>query len=180
MNRRLFLPFALLLSLAAGCRSEQETAVAEARDTVPSNLNREVSKTEKVGKTARSHAYIKRFYQEQGDYFVTVDYIQYLTGNAAIATARRRGDAAADVQNGDTVYSVFNDYYIINDDTKQRILQLSPEAAFMLWDKSAALRRYTATPAEVMALDTALLRYAPFIVETKRGIVTNLTEQFIP
>ncbi|MBX0288928.1 hypothetical protein K3G63_00675 [Hymenobacter sp. HSC-4F20] len=181
MNSRSLLPFAVLLLLTAACRSsEQEGTVAEARDNVPSTIEGEQSTTEKVGATGRNHGYIRRFYQQKGQYYVAVDYIQFLKGADAVAAAQRKGDAAMDVQNGDTIYSVFNDYYIVNDNPQQRTLRVSPTAVVTLWDKTAELRQYRTTPAEVLAKGTEVFRYAPFVVESRQGTVTSLTEQFVP
>lgn len=181
MNRRSALPLALLLTLlAAACRSEQETAVAEARDNVPAAVQAEQSTTEKVGATGRNHGYIRRFNQEKGRYYLTVDYIQFLHGADAVAAAQRKGDAVLDVQNGDTTYSVFNDYYIVNEDPRQRTFPVSEQAVFTLWNKTGELRQYTTTPAELLAKGTDVFRYAPFVIETKQGTIVSATEQYVP
>ncbi|UPL47866.1 hypothetical protein [Hymenobacter sublimis] len=173
------LPLALVLVVAA-CRSEQETSVAEARDNVPAAVKGEMSTTETVGATGRNHGYIRRFYQQKGQYYVTVDYIQFLNGADAVAAAQRKGDAQVDVQNGDTIYSVFNDYYIVNDSPRQRTFRLADQAVLTLWNKTGELRQYNATPAEVVAQGTDVFRYAPFIVETRQNVVTSVTEQYVP
>ncbi|GAB2792600.1 hypothetical protein HNQ93_003625 [Hymenobacter luteus] len=181
MNSRLsLLPLALLLTLVAACRSEQETSVAESRDNVPAAVKGEQSTTETVGNTGRNHGYIRRFYQEKGQYYVTVDYIQFLNGADAVAAAQRKGDAVMDVQNGDTIYSVFNDYYIVNDSPRQRTFRLSDKAVLTFWNKTGELRQYNPTPSEVLNQGTDVFRYAPFIVETKQGVVTGLAEQYVP
>ncbi|GAA3924655.1 hypothetical protein [Hymenobacter algoricola] len=171
---------ALLLTLAA-CRSEQESAGAVSyEERIPATLKSETSATEAVGATARSHGYLRRFSQRQGQYYASVDYIQFLDGKAAVAAARRRGDALAEVVKGDTVYSVFNDYYIINDTPSPRTLPLSATAVIRLWRQSGELRQYLTTPAELRAQSPDFFRSTPFIVETKDGVITGLTQQFIP
>lgn len=171
----------LLLTFAAACRSEQESTVAETRDAAwQEAIEGQQSTTEKVGNTGRGHAYVRRFYEQKGRYYATLDYVQFLKGADAVAAAQRRGDAAMDVRNGDTIYSVFNDYYIVNENRRQRTLPLSPNAGFRLWNKQADLRQYTASPAEVLTKGTEVFRYAPFIVETRQGEITSLTEQYIP
>jgi len=174
------LPLLAFIALSA-CSSERESAGRTGGlEVVPPAVKNEVSTTETVGETARSHGYIRRFYQNDGRYYVTVDYIQFLSGDAAVAAARRKNDAQVEVVNGDTVYSVFNDYYIVNDNLEQRTLPLGEEATFTLWDGSGDLRQYTATAAQVLDKGAELFRYAPFIVETKEGRVTSITEQYVP
>ncbi|RYU77787.1 hypothetical protein [Hymenobacter persicinus] len=171
---------ALLLTLAA-CRSEQESANGgRPEERIPAAVKAETSSTETVGATARSHAYLRRLYQQQGRYYAAVDYIQFLDGQAAVAAARRRGDALAEVVKGDTVYSVFNDYYIINDSPRLRTLPLSASATVRLWRMGGELSQYLTTPAELRAKSPDFLRATPFIVETQDGVIISLTQQFIP
>jgi hypothetical protein len=170
----------ILLALAA-CSSERESAGRKVTEVVPRAVRGEVSTTETVGETGRNHGYVRRFYQEQGQYYLTVDYIQFLHGEAALAAARRKGDAIAEVQNGDTVYSVFNDYYIINDNPQLRTLRLADQATLTFWRSGKnGLEQYAATPAEVLAQTPDVLRLSPFIVETRQGLVTSATEQYVP
>jgi|GEM_PF-3919910 len=164
----------------AACRSEQETASGGSEERIPAAVKAETSTTETVGATGRSHGYLRRFSQRQGRYYATVDYIQFLTDEAAVAAARRRGDALAEVVKGDTVYSVFNDYYIINDNPRRRTLPLSPAAVIRLWRLSGELHQYVATPERLQAQSPDFFRATPFIVETRDGVVTSLTQQYIP
>ncbi|WP_303311840.1 hypothetical protein [Hymenobacter sp. BT730] len=174
------LPLSLLLTFAS-CRStEQESDNGGATETVPAAVKGEVSTTETVGETGRNHAYIKRFYQDKGRYYVTADYIQFLNGEAAIAAAKRKGDAELTVQNGDSVYSVFNDYYIVNDDPRQRTFPLSEQAVLTVWDRTADLHQKTITAEQLQAKSPELLAATPFIIETKQGVIISLTEQYIP
>ncbi|GAA4010995.1 hypothetical protein GCM10022408_24130 [Hymenobacter fastidiosus] len=177
--KHVLLAAGLLLGITA-CRSEQESAAGGTAERIPAAVQGEVSTTETVGATGRNHGYIRRFYQQQGRYYVTADYIQFLNGPAAIAAARRKGDAHAEVVQGDTVYSVFNDYYIVNDNPRRRTFPLSPEAELTLWDVTGGLRQYQATPAELLAKGPELFRFAPFILQTRDGVVTGITQQYIP
>ncbi|SHI93926.1 hypothetical protein SAMN02745146_1971 [Hymenobacter daecheongensis DSM 21074] len=169
----------LFLGITA-CRSEQETANGGAAERIPAAVQGEVSTTEAVGENGRSHAYLRRLSQQQGRSYATVDYIQFLNGPAAVTAARRRGDALAEVVKGDTVYSVFNDYYIINDSPRRRTLPLSGGAVIRLWRMGGELSQYVATPAQLLAKGPDFLRATPFIVETKDGVIISLTQQFIP
>ena len=168
-----------LLALAA-CSSERESAGRKQEEVVPDAVKSEISTTERVGETGRNHDYIRRFYLSKGRFYVTLDYIQFLTGKAAVAAARRKGDAQVEVVNGDSIYSVFDDHYIVNDLVSPRTFPLSEQAIITLWDTSGDLRQYNATPAQMLDKGKALIRYAPFIVETTQGRVTSITEQYVP
>ncbi|WBA43656.1 hypothetical protein [Hymenobacter canadensis] len=170
-----------VLLLAACTSTDRESSGQSMAETIPDDLKSEQSTTEAVGETGRSHAYIRRFYQQNGQYYVDVDYVQFLSGEAAVAAARRKGDAAVDVVKGDTVYSVFNDYYIVNDNPKLRTFPLAAAATFTLWRSSEnGLERVPATPAKLQANVPRTLTLSPFIIETKQGVAVRLDEQYVP
>ena len=175
------LPFLALLALAACTSTERESSGRGLVETIPADIKGESSTTEAVSETGRNHGYIRRFYQKNGQQYVDVDYIQFLSGEAAVAAARRKGDAQAEVVKGDTVYSVFNDYYIVNDDPKVRTLRLDAEATFTFWRSGEkGLERVPASPAKVQADVPKVLFLSPFVVETRQGIVTSVAEQYVP
>lgn len=76
-------------------------------------------------KQEQNYCLITNFYSENDKQFIEVDYIQYLIGNKAIEEAKKRGDADIDIINGKKKYSIPNDIYIINDNSKLRKLELS-------------------------------------------------------
>lgn len=178
----LFLPATLLLLFSACTSTERETASNRTPETLPPDLLAEVSTTETVGETGRNHGYIRRLYQQKGQYYATIDYIQFLTGEAAVAAARRQGDAVVDVQkNGDTTYSVFNDYYIINESPRLRTVRLSPAATIKLWRSTeTGLEQYAATLTQLQEKDPQALELSPFIIETRRGQAISLSQQYVP
>lgn len=170
-----------LLLLAACTSTDRESSGRSMAETIPDDIKSEQSTTETVGQTGRSHGYIRRFYQQGGQYFADVDYVQFLSGEAAVAAARRKGDAAVDVVNGDTVYSVFNDYYIVNDNPQVRTLRLDPQATFTFWRTGKnGLERFPALPAKLQANIPRTLTLSPFIIETKQGVAVRLDEQYVP
>lgn len=170
-----------LLLLAACTSTDRESSGQSMAETIPGDIKSEQSTTEAVGETGRGHGYIRRFYQQNERYYVDVDYVQFLSGEAAVAAARRKGDAAVDVMKGDTVYSVFNDYYIVNDNSQVRTLPLAPQATFTFWRTGEnGLERFPATPAKVAATIPKILTLSPFIIETRQGLVTSLAEQYVP
>jgi hypothetical protein len=170
-----------LAALGACTSTERESSGRGLVETIPADIKGESSTTETVGETGRNHGYVRRFYQKNGQYYVDVDYVQFLNGEAAVAAARRKGDAQEEVVQGDTVYSVFNDYYIVNDNPQVRTLQLDSEATFTFWRSGEnGLERFPASPAKVEAKVPKILFLSPFVIETQQGIVTSLAEQYVP
>lgn len=80
---------------------------------------------EKKIQTNNSYALILNIYNEKGKNYVDADYVQYYVGDNAIKEAKKRGDADSYVVNGETVYSVPDDIYIVNENTKIRKLEVS-------------------------------------------------------
>lgn len=70
------------------------------------------------------YCFIEKVYEKEGAAYIDADFIQFLMGKAAVAAARKRGDAEPVVRNGDTTWSVPNDYYILNENRKIRKLML--------------------------------------------------------
>ncbi len=64
---------------------------------------------------------------------LTADYVQMLTGKAAIAAARSVGEADYEIRKKrDTVWSVPNDYFVLNQSPKTRMLSVAPKAKIFL------------------------------------------------
>ena len=79
------------------------------------------------------------------------------------------------------MYSVFNDYYIVNDNPRLRTLPLAGQATFTFWRSGKnGLERYPATPAKVQANVPKTLTLSPFVIETTKGVVISLAEQYVP
>lgn len=67
------------------------------------------------------------------DFVIAADYVQMLTGKAALKAAKKAGDAEYDLTaKGDTTWYVPNDYYVVNDNSKIRNLAVAPTAVIML------------------------------------------------
>ena len=71
----------------------------------------------------------------QGPKHITIDadFVQMLTGKAAVAAAKKNGEAEFDINaKGDTSWYVSNDYYILNVNKKTRKLALAANANIYL------------------------------------------------
>jgi len=64
---------------------------------------------------------------------IDADFVQMLTGKAAIKAAKKAGEAEYDLnKKGDTTWYVPNDYFVLNENTKVRQLTLSANAQIFL------------------------------------------------
>ncbi len=81
------------------------------------------------------YCYINKVYTTGDTVLIDADYIQFLMGKQAVAAAKKNGDAEPFVKNGDTTWSVPNDYYILNENRKIRTLQLAKDFRFIVAGK---------------------------------------------
>lgn len=77
-----------------------------------------------AAKTKKEYAFITKIEEEQDSVFLTVDYVQYLTGDSATKAAVEAWTADTFQIDGVTHVDVPNDYYILNKSQKLRRLML--------------------------------------------------------
>ena len=64
---------------------------------------------------------------------VAADFVQILTGKAAVEAAKKAGEAEYDInKKKDTVWYVPNDFFVLNTNPTIRQLQISPDAQILL------------------------------------------------
>lgn len=80
---------------------------------------------EKNIQVENNYSLVINIYNENNKHFIDADYIQYFTGKKAIEEAKKRNEADKFIINGQTVYSVPNDFYIVNENDKIRKLEVS-------------------------------------------------------
>jgi len=124
-----------------------------------------------------SYCQIQKAFERDGEIYMVVDFIQYFTFDQAIEEARKRGQAEHEIlENGDTNYFVFNDYFIANDNPRLRTYRLN-EAT-----------RIESVPG-LNGLDSLHLqnfpdefeaRGNPFFIWVENGWVSRMKEIFIP
>jgi len=71
---------------------------------------------------------------------IDADFVQMLSGKAAITAAKKDGEAEYDINaKGDTSWYVPNDYYILNANTMKRKLALAPNVHIYLFKKGGTI-----------------------------------------
>jgi hypothetical protein len=123
-----------------------------------------------------SYGYIKDMELRQGQKLIHVDFIQFYDGDRAVQEAVKRGDAEYDIEeNGDTTYFVYNDYYIANDNPKLRLFAINDSTEINLIEHYGVKVNF-----DSILVSMNSLKYVPFYLETKNGIVTTLNEIYTP
>jgi len=172
---------AALLILLAGCNlDENNTHKTTSHKTHATDSPR--VKTEAVVPQSApekgQYCNIVKVYDQDGATWIDADYVQFLMGDAAIAAARKKGDAERDInKKGDTVWSVPDDYYVLNENKKIRALKLADDIEF--------IGVQDMTPAPPAKLTVKYLRSVIkdnlFILSfNSNGEVNRIKQQFIP
>ena len=79
---------------------------------------------EKDVQISKKYAFVSRAYTENNKNYIDVDYVQYFIGDKAIEEAKKNGEADSRIVNGEKVYSIPGDFYIINKNNKIRKLEV--------------------------------------------------------
>lgn len=79
----------------------------------------------KNNKVENNYALVINIYTKNNKKYIDADYIQYFTGKKAIEEAKKRNNADKRIVNGQTIYSLPNDIYIVNENNKIRKLEVS-------------------------------------------------------
>lgn len=126
--------------------------------------------------------FIKKVYKTGSRYYLTIDYVQFLTGQAAIKAAIADGVIKA----GETLD---NDYYIRNQNPKLRtfiILAGASITAETYFSGGNPVGKASLSLAEFQAAmspsdpDNGSMRAAPWWITIKNSTVVKIAEQYIP
>ena len=168
--------------------STTTTAVVE-ETTTSSTVPGETTTTEKLStaeqRLANGHikamGYIKKVWVQGGKRYISIDYAEMLTGQAAIDAAV----AAGEIQPGEDLP---NDYYIRNTNHELRQFEVSASVAITTasWDASPDQPR-TITWADFVSLwgttppeAASYLRDTPWWIERDGQTVIKIDEQYLP
>jgi hypothetical protein len=177
--RTLILTAFILTLLSCNPNSSNSTALVKS-DTTTKSLNiADKSQTDIQTSTQEQYANIVRIFQKADTAFVDADYIQYLTGNAAIEAAKKAHQADTfQTEDGKTHIDVPNDYFMVNETKKIRQLPLSKDCSFELIINPD--RTHPIADNSLKSLKT-IYKDSPFILTLNdKGIVVKVKEVFLP
>ena len=125
-------------------------------------------------KGEKRYCYIDRVFSQDETAFIEADYLDYYEGKKAVTMAKENGDAEFDVsKEGDTVYFLYNDYYISNQNTRTRILEL---------DANIKIRgiNQISNGFSFKAFEGMIQKQPLFEIKVDNGIVYEIKEQKLP
>lgn len=126
----------------------------------------------------QQYCYIKKLYTKGGVDYADADFIQFLYGDKAIAAARKHNDAEVVIKDGDTTYSVPNDYYIVNENSKIRTLALDSKVkctAVVYEESRVVLKEVTLEALKAKYKDNIYI-----LTLGKDSLITQIKEQYVP
>jgi hypothetical protein len=131
----------------------------------------------KKAKPNQTYAYITNITTAKGSTIIHANYISFLTGAEAIAEARKRGDAAVDIDStGKKRYFVYNDYYIVDDSKSIRKL---PLARNVKYDLSASKTMGMEASNNLSSL-RKIYKDQIFLLTLKNKEVSHIKQIFVP
>lgn len=172
---------------AGNSELEDPIQIPKPDDAKDPNLDPYENLSEPVNEADRQIGYIKKVYTKQGKEFLDIDYVQWLSGSAAIPAMREDG---ACPKKGECM--VLNDYYIRNQNPMLRTFEISPEVKVLMqtWDseKNDIQWDYPISYNQFKGIFTGAskisnrenLKNVPYYVYYENGIITKIAEQYIP
>ncbi len=124
-------------------------------------------------KFERQYCYVTRAFESNDAIFIEADFIEYYEGRRAVKKAKEYGEAEYDIdKNGDTLYFLYNNYYIHNQNSTSRILELDDKARARIENINQISSGFPLKAFQRIIKDNPIL-----ILETNNGIVYRITEQ---
>jgi hypothetical protein len=126
----------------------------------------------------QQYTFIRGVIEKSDSTYLEVDYIQYLTGDSAIAAAKRMGDLDTfQTADGITHEDVPNDYYILNESKKLRRIPIANECKY---DLLLFLDRIKKVDENSLASLKRIYDDSPFLLTISNGEVIEVKEVFVP
>ncbi len=125
------------------------------------------------------YCFIKNLTEKNGKNYIVTDFVDFLTHEKAIEKAKQNGDADFDInKKGDTIYFVYNDYYVSNVNSKLRTLELVSDIKIELWNYPKNNGIFNKV--NINEFKNHLSNEPIMILKIKNGIVTEMREQYVP
>ncbi|WP_298540481.1 hypothetical protein [uncultured Aquimarina sp.] len=136
--------------------------------------NRTATDTIKKLKFERNHCYVKKVFRNNGVIFIEADFIEYFKGRKAVEKAKENNEAEYDIdKNGDTLYFLYDNYYVSNTSNKLRRLELNDKVRIQ--DINQISRGFPLKAFQKIIADKPIM-----ILEMNDGIVYKIKKQKLP
>lgn len=136
--------------------------------------------TKQAVSTEKATAYIQALKIRQGKLYADFDYIQWYTGKEADREFLK--DCKECSEPGSPKHAP-NGYYIRNVNPKIRTLLIADTAQFILQTRTGEIKwneKVTREDFVLFFLQNESNSYKPFHIEITNGVITKITEQYIP
>ncbi len=151
-------------------------AVKEDYQLKDTNIGLSVIKDKSNLKFEKQYCYINKVHKRNGVVFIEADFIEFFKGKKAVQKAKEYGDAEFDInKSGDTLYFLYNNYYIKNKNPKLRILELDDRARVKANKINQISKDFS-----IKALNQIILDRPIFILKMNNSIVYEIIEQKLP
>lgn len=138
------------------------------------------------GVSEKAIGFIKKVYEKSDKKYLDIDYIQMFSGEAAIKAAMEdTGCSREKVSNGDCAPSLNNNFYIRNQDSQIRTFEISDKVTII----SLKVENMEEMPVQFSYFksifsddtpDRQWLKIAPYNIEIDEGIITLISQQYLP
>ncbi len=151
--------------------SEQRESEAILNDSL--RIENDSINGKSTSKFKRQYCYVTRAFKSNDAIFVEADFIEYYEGRKAVKKAKEYGEAEYDIdKNGDTLYFLYNNYYIHNQNSTARILELDDKARVSIENINQISDGFPLKAFQKIIKENPIL-----ILETNNGIVYRITQQ---
>ncbi len=150
--------------------------IARLTTETPEAQQTEEGATKKTPSTAVSKniGLIKKVYTSGSKRYITIDYIQWLTGEEAVRAAREDGYITPDET------SVPNDFYTRNVSKKLRTFRVSSSATIRLLQPEGGAETYPASWPQLASIVSPSRNPLCWIYLNSNNIVTKIEQQYAP
>ncbi len=143
-------------------------------DSIDSSKQIAEKDTIKKLKFQKQHCYIKTVFRTNGAIFIEADFVDYFTGKKAVEKAKENNEAEYDIdKKGDTLYFLYDNYYVSNKSAKLRRLELNDKVR--IEDINQISRGFPLKAFQKIIADNPLM-----ILEINDGIIYKITKQKLP
>ena len=127
-------------------------------------------------KFERQYCYVNRVFKSNDVIFAEVDFIEYYQGKRAVKKAKEFGEAEYDIdKKGDTLFFLYKNYYINNQNSSTRILEIDDNAKVRISNINQISKGFPLTAFQKIITEKPVL-----ILETNNGIIYTITQKKLP
>jgi hypothetical protein len=167
----------LLLSINFSCNTRSSNTLTSTNDD-STELVVDIG-FEKPQRTSDQYCYITSVFEKADTTYIGADFVQYLTGEAAIEAARKANEVDTfTTKEGNIEFSVPNGYFVLNESRRSRKFVLSKDCSFDLIYNPNGIRPITDN--SLKSLKEIYLENIFMLTIDKNGHVTKIKEVFLP